>query len=460
MMGPRARLVAKAAAFSFFGLLLLALLLLLGETLAVRRLQGGLGAIFVDRGDRLASAGPGMVRFEFEKLKPPGEFRVFVFGGSQAMGSPYVHQGYDDIVSFFGLLRMPNRGGISTWLEQDLQAVLPGRRVRVFNAAMGARDLADAKAAVAEALGVGGPDLVVLLSGNNERRDRRIKTGLDLAADGALLDDIVRSLTVGYKAGLAGIVGLLEARRTPAYFLTVATNIRDWLPSDAQEFDLAGMERLIGQGRTRQALDALKGGVSRGNALALFFTARAHEAAGDYGLARRYYLAAKDRDRSFLRCRTPWQDAIRAVRSPSVRVIDIERIVSEKYARHGLPGNDLFHDYCHFRLEANRRVAYEVARAFAQDSGLPLEPLEKAAASPAALWSPGELRALYLLESIKWFRWKYYSLNKKVRDANTRAVMDGYERAYEEWRQVRVLRGVAGRPPGALPEAAGPGGRR
>lgn len=383
MMGPRARLAAKAAALSLDGLLALALLFVLGETLAVRRPQGGLGTIFVDKGDRLVSAGPGMVRFEFEKLKPPGEFRVFLFGSSQAMGSPYVHQGYDDVVSFFGLLRMPNRGGMSTWLEQDLQALLPGRRVRVFNAAMGARDLADAKAAVAEALGVGSPDLVVLLAGNNERRDPRIRAGLDLAADGTLLDDIVRSLTAGYQSGLAGIVRLLEARRTPAYFL-----------------------------------------------------------------------------RSFLRCRTPWQDAIRAVRSPFVRVIDMERIVSEKYALHGLPGNDLFHDYCHFRLEANRRVAYEVARAFAQDRGLPLEPLEKAAASPAPLWSPGELRALYLLERIKWFRWKYYSLNKKVRDANTRAVMDGYERAYQEWKQVRALSGLAGRPPGDPPETAGPGGRR
>lgn len=60
------------------------------------------------------TADPSMVEQRFLVEKPSNGFRVFLLGGSQAMGSPYVHQKFTLMDELGGMLEMPNEGGIAT----------------------------------------------------------------------------------------------------------------------------------------------------------------------------------------------------------------------------------------------------------------------------------------------------------------------------------------------------------
>jgi hypothetical protein len=102
------------------------------------------GPAFSREGDLYRSVNHNMVEQSFPARKPAVEFRAFVLGSSEAMGTPYVHQDINRISG--SLFNMPNEGGISTWLEKYLQRQIPERSVRVVNAAKGGRDLAESVA--------------------------------------------------------------------------------------------------------------------------------------------------------------------------------------------------------------------------------------------------------------------------------------------------------------------------
>ena len=91
--------------------------------------------------------------------KPKDTFRVYVFGGSAAMGMGFIYN-----------------GAFSRWLERMLQEACPGVNVETANLASVGYSSNQVLRLVTEVLEKGEPDLLVIYSGNNEFLD--IKAGI------------------------------------------------------------------------------------------------------------------------------------------------------------------------------------------------------------------------------------------------------------------------------------------
>lgn len=365
---------------------------------------------FARRGDLFVSIHPNMIKQSFPASKSPGELRVFVLGSSEAAGSPYTQTVFDHFPgTVFG---MPNEGGISTWLAAYLRKLLPGHPVRVVNAAKGGLDLAANLATFRQIVDIGQPDLVIFLEGNNERAVPQVQNFW--LVQGSRVEDAVELLTQRFQQTVDEIVKLAVERDVQVMFLTVPNNLRDWFPTGGNDHIAIGqtLEEIASQGPAR-VLERLRSQPSQ-SPVRLMLLARCHEALGDYGTAREYYIQAKDLDESFLRTRSPWNDVIRRIDSPAVRVLDMERIVFG-YAKNGIPGYDLFHDNCHLKLAGNRLVAFEIAKRLAADqvpgSGGVLPRLEDVwLATPL----PREVRIVYWLQTLKLMRVRPFARSESM----------------------------------------------
>lgn len=364
-----------------------ALLLQLGETFYASRQRAGVsGAAFCRRGGAVELCDMNMPYGAFPAVKGPDTLRVFVIGSSQAMGSPYVHQRYNQISRFF-----PNQGGISTWLEDYLSAALPGKKIEVINAAKGnGQPMPEHFATFLEALAFS-PDLVVFLAGNNEARSFESET--DAAARNA-------RIARRYAGYLARIKAAAAAAGTPVCLLTVPVNLRDWEP----------------------------GG---GAAAALFRRARSLDAAGDLAGARELYSRARDLDPVPLRAVSGVNEAIRKAGGATVRVLDAERIMF-RIAPGGIPGSGLFHDYCHLTLAGNKLLAYEIAAFYLRSKGFSADALESLRAAPLRDLGRGSLRALYWLQRVKWLEYRLLPRRLQELGSNPAGLVNGYKNALEE----------------------------
>jgi hypothetical protein len=389
-------------------------LFVLETTLAVHRPPFD-GEPFVLDGGHYVTADPTMVLTRFTADKPDDAFRIFLLGGSQAMGSPYVHQAHSLNDELSGLLRVPNEGGIATWLDAYLQATIPDRTIEVINAAKGAECFGVATDVLDDIVAVGDADLVVVLSANNEGK-------VSFVDD---LDGAVEALAQNLQNHVVEVSELSQQAELPVYLLTVPTNLRDWLPGEVPDYDEDTIEALVQQNRHADCIDSLAADPPSPNAMRLFQLARCHDALGQHDQARTLYTAARDRDPSFVRARSRWNDVIRAAPTHDhLTVIDLEHEV-ESLASDGIPGFDLFFDYCHFKLDANRRVSHllatHIVTEFFGTEHLP----HLATAHPTDILS-GSLRRLYWLKRIKWFRARYTAPVESIRDRNTRNVIDNY----------------------------------
>ena len=87
--------------------------------------------------------------------KPPGMFRVFVFGGSTTYGQPY-----------------GNDGGFPYFLEQELRAFYPDRQIEVINC--GVKGFGSSRVLrILEEMVNYEPDLFIVYMGQNEYRDAK-----------------------------------------------------------------------------------------------------------------------------------------------------------------------------------------------------------------------------------------------------------------------------------------------
>ena len=91
----------------------------------------------------------GPVENTFARERDPESIRVFVLGGSAALGFPHKNHGFDRL------------------LEAQLRAALPGRRVEVINTAMTSVN-SHVVYAVANSIPADSADFAVILMGNNE----------------------------------------------------------------------------------------------------------------------------------------------------------------------------------------------------------------------------------------------------------------------------------------------------
>ncbi len=412
-------LIVKAAAgaltLAMLGASVFLALVIWDASRSERAREGGAPteSFFARSGSSYRTADVSMVEQSFPAEKAAAEFRVFVMGSSEAMGTPYVHQNFNLLSG--RILGMPNEGGISTWLARYLERLSPGSRV--VNAAMGGRDLRDSVGAMKAVLEVGHPDLIVLLDGNNEGYVESLRNPGE--RDGPGLRSAIDRASVNFERQLAEAAGLARERRIPLYVLTVPNNLRNWVPEGAD-----GAER--------------------------FARARALDAAGDYASARRAYIQAKDADGAFYRTRSRWNESIRKLASSGVRVIDMERILFG-YAPDGIPGDTLFHDYCHMTLAANRIVAFELAKKIAADRGWsgPLA-LEDA---NLEIFTARQLRRLYLIKAFKWTRARWFGGGDSARRLNARSASHRY---LDEVQMIDEQVGLLRPPPRDARRAVGP----
>jgi hypothetical protein len=420
------------AVSSSFSLLALVLALALIDTFPARR-RASPSVRFARQGAHFVSTHSHMIRQPFLAEKPADVYRVFVLGGSQAMGAPYVSHDLAIITYAAGLLQVPAEGGVSTWLPYFLSPLVAGKRVEVINACIYAHDLRASVENLEWIVAKGMPDLVVIMGGDNEREpDKNHFANYLHQAPRSAYEALLPRLEREYAAGLDRIVALADAHRVLTYVLTVAGNLRDWIPVDDADFDAASVARLLRMRRYAAVLELLKGG-DRSNALRLFYTAKAYDGLGEFSKARAFYVLAKDHDKAFIRCRSPWNEAIRArARGRYVRMLDVEKLVAAQ-ARDGLPGFDVFWDYCHYRLAFNKLLAREVARFYARDRRLSSALAAEIERVQAPDLSGRNVKLLYFLKQLQWLRLGCYRAFAGSSALNSEHAARQYEKARKDY---------------------------
>jgi hypothetical protein len=345
---------------------------------------------FVRQGDLYISNHPSMPYRELPVTKAAGTFRVFLTGSSQAMGDPYVHVWPERTKAQQLRLRIEDRGGISTWLRQYLQMLHPDRNVEVHNVAIAGQNVSTVAREVIEILQIGEPDLIIVLSGNNEWR------GAEISPD--RFDETIAVVVDRYAADLRRIAVAAEAARVPTYMLTVPVNLRDWVPS-MYPLELRGaMREIFGKRDWERGLRVLEQVGATQHALYSFVRARAREATGDMPGAFDAYVLARDRDPAVIRTVSALNDVVRGLDGTYVRSFDLEKALRH-YARDGIPGFDLFHDFCHMKLRGYMLAAKEIALFHQKIQGMPTQPLPDLDVPDQIRES---LRVLYAVKERKW----------------------------------------------------------
>jgi hypothetical protein len=303
---------------------------------------------------RVTPGRPRAVPFEFSSPKPAGTARVFIVGESAA---GLLGRGEDRLLEFLG-------------------AAFPGKKPELANCGMPAYESRRVAGVFEEALSYQ-PDLLILLSGNNEtgqdfcpdfrsdmdRRARRIKTrlaGLALPAEEA---PAAVSLAI-HEGRLREMAALARKKGVPALFCTLPANLGDFPPSGYPPDGLEDGIRLIG----KDPEAALKFLARRGGPrepFSLFYSARALEALGRAKEAKEKYAAAVTYDPAMDRCSDKRNEMIRRVaREEGVCLADLEKAFSGA-ARAGITGGQELADGVHWFKKYAPFVSAVLGRAAA-----------------------------------------------------------------------------------------------
>ncbi len=306
------------------------------------------------------TARPRALPQRFPAAKAEGELRVFVAGESVA-------------------LRLGTRP-----LEDALGRDFPDRRVRVINCGMGSYD-SSRTAAVLMELQAYGPDLFVVLVGNNDGRSQAGGSALLARLNIALRelwtwrlaqDAVARALAPSrserrarverrFARNLESMAEGAKAAGVPLVLCTLPVNARDYpplgaLPSSDGDFSWgwASFER----GHFSGAVAGFRefSGRNPDDAMVHYWLARAREKIKDPAGARWEYRKALERDFPD-RCTPSRNETIRGVaREQGAALADLERLF-ERLSPGGPPGWALFDDGVHFRERTYPAVASAIA---------------------------------------------------------------------------------------------------
>lgn len=329
-------------------------------------------------GASLVNARKGSLPAAFQVPKPAGTLRIFVAGES--------------VAALLG-------GGPDSELTAALAAQYPGRAVEVINAGMGAYESRRISGVVEEILAYE-PDLLVVLSGNNEngkefcpgfsaelaRRSRNLRSKLGSLSLPEEDSEIKASLAI-HEGRLRSMARLARKKNVPLVFCTLPANLRAYapdgdLPLEQPEFTggLAALERKQYAGALEQFRAALTAR-PRG-AFQLFYAGRALDGLGRPGEAGTYYKDAAKYDRAGDRCSGDRNEMIRrAALEEGAGLADLERAFAG-LAADGLPGGRELADGVHWYGRYNAFVSGVIAAA--ARGALP-----KGAAAPVKIPAPG-----------------------------------------------------------------------
>ena len=346
---------------------------------------------------------------EFPAEKPQNAYRVFVLGGSAAMGTP-------DPAFAFGRT-----------LQAMLQDRYPDTQFEVINAAMTAIN-SHVAVPIARDCARHQPDLFIVYMGNNEvvgpfgsgtafqgfspnltviRASVYLKStkigqligniaggddvrktwrGMEMFEDHVAADDPrMKKVYSHFRANLADICDVAQASGAPTVVCTVPSNLKDTAPFAAvHRGDLDESESATWQGFYESGIALAEAG-KHAEAVATFLEAAAIDdrhadlhfrlghgflAIEQFNKAREHLVLARDLDALRFRADTRINQIIRDVAGGKsdreAYLVDAQRAFQQsELTQHGLPGSELFYEHVHMNPEGNYLLAKTVFKQVA-----------------------------------------------------------------------------------------------
>ena len=338
----------------------------------------------------------------FAARKPAGLTRVFVFGGSAAMGSPE---------AAFSFARV---------LEVMLEELWPDRRFEVINTAMEGMDSHVARVIASQAAGLEG-DLFLVYMGNNEvvgpygvsdaftsftpslpvirasiwvkstrigqlLRDtlrgfggrEEIWKGMETFEGGHVTADDLRLPRTydHFRRNLRAILAAGRSGGAATLLCTVATNLRenapflsvhraDLSPADKARWEAhyAAAKELAGKGQHKAAVERYLQAAAIDDRFAElhYLLAGSSLEDGQVERARTHFRLARDLDALRVRADSNINEVLRDLAGEADAFVDAEKaIAASDRSREGLPGHELFLDHVHCNFEGNYTLAAAV----------------------------------------------------------------------------------------------------
>lgn len=379
--------------------------------------------LFERDGDRMRTKMARQLYFRPESFaanKPATERRLFVLGGSTVQGRPYAVE-----------------TAFSTWLELTLGAADPGHTWEVVNCGGVSYASYRLVPILAEVLEYA-PDLVIVYTGHNEFLEERtydhvkqapwfsrahptlsrlhafnaarglwlrltstepprsptlpVEVAAMLDRPGGLdryhRDDAwYEGVTEHFEHNLLAMQALAADQDVPLVFVDPVSDLLDTPPfkseptpnlpaSDAERaaalLTRANDPSLGAPDRRAAASEATR--IDPRRALARYLYGHASFDAGDYDVARRELVAAKDEDICPLRMREPLHRALaRVCRDTGTPLVDV-RGLFESLSPHGLPGRRWLADHVHPTIAGHKRIAALLFEHLASTGFVSLEP--------------------------------------------------------------------------------------
>jgi tetratricopeptide (TPR) repeat protein len=421
--------------------------------------------------------------------KSPGAYRVFILGGSAAMGSP------DPSFAFWRIL------------EEMLQARYPGAEIEVVNTAMAAIN-SHVVRQIARESARHEPDLFVVYLGNNEvvgpfgpgtvfagfsssrrlihlglwTRTTRVGqllrrllrgalpaaeggeptgTGMELFVKNRVRADDPRMETVyaHLRANLLDIIAAARSAGAKVVLSTVATNIRDCAPfasqhrTDLAVGEAAEWERAYQRGTVVESGGDLEGAIGLYRQAAAvddtyadlsFRLGRCHLALGDLAAARDCFIRARDLDALRFRADTRVNRVIREVATDAaphgVYLVDAQdAFESSRLTLHRMPGEELLLEHVHMNFAGNYLLARLVLNAI---DGIAPEAVRRHAAGSGPPLSRDECADRMLFTGLD--EWQlYWTVAKSMERPPFTYQLDHAQRLNGVYRRIVELEGNA-----------------
>jgi len=328
-----------------------------------------------------------MVASRFPKEKPAGALRLFLGGGSFALGTPVVEQGVDK----------PICGGIAEWMRDDLHLRYPHETIEILNVAAGGASSFRVVETIRDILPFS-PDIVFVIAGNNDGFSSVLDINKflhhwvtyrafkrSLLADPTLEDRLAAEIGHELNAEVIGsfidnlqrIVDLCAANHVKVMLATMPINLRptlavlspQWLEQGMNDEEFRAGERLFGAGDYQAAIEHYT--ASEAMVPASYRLAECHERLGDFAQAE-YFYRFNHRLSQGIRASYEANERIRqlAAAHDHVYLVDLEKAARE-VSPHGLPGLNLYVDICHMRHEGYYLMAQEALRVMEHERLIP-----------------------------------------------------------------------------------------
>ncbi len=358
---------------------------------------------------------------EFVLPKPTEQFRIFSFGGSTTYGRPYLHE-----TSFSSWLerllkryapgpdyQVINAGGISyaSYRVRSLMTEVVDYQPDLFVVYSGHNEFLESRTfskqknehpAMRQVRSIlhhssiysvlkRGIDRINKSENNDllpaEEVDARLEKigGTELYhRDPEFRANVIRQ----YRQSINAMIDLAQERQVPILFCTLPSNLSGVSPFKSEHrHDLTAQDWASWQ----RAFETGKGFLSEGNAHAAigafaeaekiddryaelhYRIGQAHELAGQFALAYRSYLRAKEEDIVPLRALDDFNRVLRELSaSRKVPLVDVEAFV-RRVSHNGIPGNDLFVDHVHPGIEGQQLIAWVILNRLSTTGLIPLD---------------------------------------------------------------------------------------